>query len=137
MSKFCTAAGILGSALSWLFGGWDAALQALAVCMAADYLSGLCVAGIFRHSQKTKSGGLSSRVGFEGLVRKGMMLLIVLIAHRLDIMMGMLYLRDGVCAAFIANELLSIIENAGMMGIPIPKIIRNAIDVLKQKGDQS
>ncbi len=133
--KFCAAAGAMGSICSWMLGGWDAAMQALAVCMAVDYLSGFAVAGIFRHSKKTESGGLSSRVGFQGLLRKGMMLLMVLIAHRLDCMMGTGYLRDGVCAAFLANELVSIIENAGMMGVPIPAVIRNAIDLLKEKGE--
>ncbi len=133
--KICAAIGVLGSILSWCFGGWSAALRALALCMAADYLSGLAVAGIFQHSRKTETGGLSSRVGFEGLLRKGMMLLIVLIAHHLDLVMGTGYLRDGVCAAFLANELLSIIENAGMMGVPIPGIVKNAVDLLKKKGE--
>ncbi len=134
-TKFCTVIGFAGGLCSWLLGGWDAALQAMTICMTVDYLSGLAVAGLFRHSQKTESGGLSSRVGFQGLLRKGMMLLMVLVAHRLDILMGTGYLRDGVCTAFVANELLSILENAGMMGVPIPVVIRNAIDVLKEKGE--
>ncbi len=134
--KICTACGLLGSVLSWCFGGWDAGIQALVICMAADYLSGLAVAGIFRHSLKTDTGGLSSRIGFQGLVKKGMVLLIVLLAHRLDVMMGGSWIRDGVCAAFMANELVSILENAGMMGIPMPNALKNAIDVLKQKGEE-
>ncbi len=127
--------GVCGAVLSWCFGGWDAVLQMLIVCMAADYLTGLLVAGIFRHSPKTPSGGLHSGVGFQGLVKKSMMLLFVLIAHQLDAAMGLGYIRDGVCVAFAANELVSIIENAGLMGIPIPSILQDAIDLLKQKGD--
>lgn len=134
--RICAAAGVLGSVLSYLFGGWDAALQALVLCMAADYLSGLAVAGIFKHSQKTETGGLNSRVGFQGLVKKGMMLLIVLIAHQLDAVLATAYIRDGVCAAFLMNEVISMIENAGMMGIPVPKALKNAIDVLKQKEEE-
>lgn len=129
--------GIAGSFLSWLFGGWDAALQTLLVFMAADYLSGLVLAGVFRHSQKTQTGGLSSMVCFQGLVKKGMILLFVLLANRLDAVIGTAYIRDGVCVAFMANELISIIENAGMMGVPVPEIVKNAIDLLKQKGDKN
>lgn len=134
--RVCAACGILGSVLSYSFGGWDAALQALVICMAVDYLSGLAVAGIFRHSMKTETGGLNSRIGFQGLVKKGMMLLFVLIAHRLDAVFITAYIRDGVCVAFMVNELISILENAGMMGVPVPKILKNAIDVLKQKEEQ-
>ncbi len=133
--RFTVICGCAGSVLSWLFGGWDAALQTLLVFMAADYLSGLVVAGVFRHSHKTPSGGLSSEVCFEGLMKKCMMLLFVLLAHRLDAVFASAYIRDGVCIAFMVNELLSIIENAGSMGVPVPEIVKNAIDLLKQKGD--
>jgi toxin secretion/phage lysis holin len=135
--KFCAICGIAGSTVSYLFGGWDAAMQALLLFMAADYLSGLLVAGVFCQSQKTESGGLNSSICFQGLVKKSMMLLFVLVAHRLDAVLGTSYIRDGVSIAFLVNELISIIENAGIMGIPVPKILQNAIDVLKQKEDKS
>lgn len=64
------------------------------------------------------------------------MLLLVAIGYRLDLLIDTTYIKDSVCIAFIANELISIIENAGIMGIPIPKVITNAIDVLKGKGDK-
>ncbi len=134
--RFSAAVGVCGSFLSWLFGGWDAALQTLLVFMAADYLTGLAAAGIFRRSPKTKGGGLSSEAGFQGLVRKCMMLLFVLLAHRLDVVLDIYCIRDGVCAAFMANELISIIENAGLMGVPVPEAVRNAIELLKQKGEE-
>ena len=70
----------------------------------------------------------------EGLCRKGMGLLFVLIAVRLDLLMGTSYLRDTVCIAFIANEAVSIVENAGLMGIPIPEVICKTIEVLEEKG---
>ena len=65
---------------------------------------------------------LESRAGWKGLCRKGMTLLFVLIAVRLDLLMGTNYLRDAVCIAFIANEALSILENAGLMGMPLSLI---------------
>jgi len=72
----------------------------------------------------------------KGLIRKGTMLLFVLIGHRLDMAVGSTYIRDAICIAFIANELLSIVENAGLMGVPIPAAITNAIDILKKKTEQ-
>ena len=64
-----------------------------------------------------------------------MILVLVLIGHRLDMIFGGNYIKDGVCIAFIANELISIVENAGLMGVPIPKIITKAIDMLHKKED--
>lgn len=133
--KLSAGIGVIGGAVSYLFGGWDASLQALLLFMAADYITGLAAAALFRHSPKTESGGLSSKVCFQGLVRKGMVLLLVLLAHRLDTVLAVSYIRDGVCIAFLANELISIIENAGLMGVPIPEVVRHAIDLLKQKGE--
>ena len=133
--KLCTILGTIGACIASLFGGWDAAIVTLLIFMAVDYVSGLIVAGVFHQSKKTATGALESRVGFKGLCRKGMILLLVLVATRLDISIGTSYIRDGVCIAFIVNELISIIENAGLMGIQIPKALQNAIDILKKEGD--
>ena len=89
---------------------------------------------VFKKSSKSKSGTLESRAGWKGLCRKGMVLLFVLIAVRLDLLMGTSYLRDTVCIAFIANEAVSIVENAGLMGVPIPEVICKTIEVLEEKG---
>ena len=132
-NAICTTVGILGSYVASLFGGWTASLTTLVVFMGMDYFSGLIVAGVFHNSPKTESGALESRAGFKGLIRKMMILVFVLIGHRLDIAVGTTYIRDAVCIVYIANELLSIVENAGLMGIPIPAVITNAIDVLKKK----
>lgn len=129
----CTMIGIVGSFMASLFGGFDAALITLMLFMGIDYISGLIVAGIFHKSTKTKNGALESRAGWKGLCRKGMTLIIVLIAARLDLLMGYTYVRDAVCLAFIANETISIIENAGIMGVPIPTVLTKAIEVLKEK----
>ena len=129
----CTTVGIVGSFIASLFGGWTASLTTLLIFMAVDYVTGLVVAGVFHNSPKTETGALESRAGLKGLIRKMMVLLFVLIGYRLDLAMGVTYIKDAVCIAFIANELLSIVENAGLMGLPIPSVITNAIDILKKK----
>ena len=128
-----TVIGIIGSFIASMLGGWDSALITLLIFMGADYITGLIVAGIFKKSNKSDNGGLESKAGWKGLTRKGMTLLIVLVAARLDLLLDASYIRDAVCIAFIANETISIVENAGLMGVPIPKVITNAIAVLKNK----
>lgn len=134
-NAICTAIGIVGGFIANLFGGWDAALTTLVLAMAIDYASGLIVAGVFHKSKKTESGALESRAGWKGLCRKGMSLLIVLIGHRLDLAIGVNYIREAIIIGFIANETISIVENAGLMGLPLPSVITKAIDVLTQKAD--
>lgn len=135
-SKICTIIGIFGSFIASLFGGWDAALVTLIMFMCIDYVSGLIVAGVFHKSQKSETGALESKAGWKGLCRKCMTLLFVLIAYRLDLAIGVSYIRDAVIIGFMANELISIVENAGLMGVPLPAVIQNAIDILTKKSDQ-
>lgn len=130
-----TIIGAVGGFIAALFGGWDTALMTLIIFMAIDYVSGLIVAGVFHASKKTDTGTLESRAGWKGLCRKCMTLLFVLIATRLDMVIGTTYIRDAVCIAFIANELISIVENAGLMGVPIPTILKKAIDALQKKSE--
>ena len=125
--------GAIAAFISAAFGGWTAALSTMLIFMGLDYLCGLIVAGVFHKSPKTANGGLESRAGLKGLFRKGCMLGIVLVGARLDVIMGGHYVRDAVCTAFIVNEGLSIIENAGLMGVPIPKVISQAIELLHKK----
>lgn len=126
--------GIIGSAIASAFGGWTTGLTTLVIFMAIDYVTGLIVAGVFHKSTKTETGTLESRAGFKGLCRKGAMLLIVLVACRLDLTLSTTYIKDAVIIAFMANEAISIIENAGLMGVPMNDTIKNAIDVLQKKG---
>ena len=133
----CTGIGAVGGAIAAAFGGWDAALATLLIFMAVDYISGLIVAGVFHNSKKTESGTLESRAGWKGLCRKAVTLLFVLIAYRLDLVIGVNYIRDAVIIGFIANELISIVENAGLMGVPLPAVIQNAIDILTKKSDDT
>lgn len=131
-----TIFGVIGAFITSLFGGWDAALTTLVIFMAIDYATGLIVAGVFHNSSKTESGALESRAGWKGLCRKGMTLLIVLIACRLDLVMNTTFVRDAVIIGYIANETISIIENAGLMGLPIPAVITKAIEILTKKTEK-
>lgn len=132
----CTITGVIGAWIAALLGGWNSALGTLVIFMAADYITGLIVAGVFHKSGKTESGTLNSHIGWKGLCKKCVMLLFVLIAHRLDIVIGTDYIRNTVIIGFIANELISIVENAGLMGIPLPAPIKRAIEILQNKGDK-
>lgn len=132
-SIFISIIGAIGSTIAYAFGGWDASVITLLIFMGIDYITGIIVAGVFHKSTKSTSGALESRAGWKGLIKKAVTLLFVVIAVRLDALVGTTYIRDAVCIAFITNELLSIVENAGLMGIPIPEIITKAIDLLKSK----
>ena len=129
----CTGFGAVCALISSALGGWDAALVSLVVCMAVDYISGSLVALVFHNSSKTESGAYDSRYGLKGLCKKGMMLLFVMVAVQLDRMMGLDYVRDAVCVGFCSNEVLSITENLGLAGVPLPQAVINALEQLKQK----
>lgn len=131
-----TIIGAIGAFVANLCGGWDAGLTTLVIFMALDYLTGLIVAGIFHQSSKTQNGALSSWAGLKGLCKKGMMLVLVLVAVRVDIMTSTDYVRDAVIIALCGNELISLIENAGLMGVPIPQKLKEAIEVLSRKGEE-
>ena len=135
-ASILVAIGIAGSIAANLLGGWDMALQTLIIFMAIDYITGLVVAGVFHNSNKSECGALESRAGWKGLCRKGMTLLIVLVAAQLDKVTGTDVIRNTAIIAYIVNETISIIENAGLMGLPIPSIIRKALDVLYNESEQ-
>ncbi len=132
-----TIIGCVGSAIAGFFGGWSSGLTTLLIFMALDYITGLVVAGVFHASPKSETGTLESRAGWKGLVRKGMTLLIVLIGCRLDMLLGLNYIRDALVIAFILNEVISITENAGLMGVPMVKPLKDAIELLKDKTDDT
>ena len=132
---FLGVLGVIGAAIVGALGGWDTALQTLIIFMSIDYFSGLIVAAVFKASPKSQNGKLESRAGLKGLFRKVAMLAAVLMAFYLDQVASTDFVRDAACIAFICNEGISIIENFGLMGIPIPPVILNAIDALQ--GDKS
>lgn len=130
---FCILAGAIGGIFTQIFGGWSIALTILVICMAIDYGSGLVVAGVFHASPKSLGGGLDSNVGWKGLVRKVATLVIIFIAHFVDLLIGTEYIRDAVVIAFTINEIVSVLENCALMGVPIPKVLLKGIDILHQQ----
>ena len=131
-----TLAGVAG-ALAGALGEWNALLTTLAVLMVMDYISGVLVAWRGR-SPKSETGGVSSRAGFEGLIRKGFIILIVLLATILDRALdtgGMVFQTASVCY-YIANEGLSVLENAALMDVPVPQAVRRALEVFRNKGEE-
>lgn len=125
-----------GSAIANYLGGWDSALKVLVAMMAADYLTGVLVALIWRKSNKTDDGTLSSKAGFKGLCKKGVIILIVWLAVLLDDAMGANYVRTAVMLFFIGNEGVSLLENIGLMGVPYPQFLQKALQALRDKGDK-
>ena len=125
---------VIGAWISELFGGWDTAIVTLILFMALDYISGLVVAGVFHRSDKTQSGKLDSTACWQGLLKKGMTLVVVLVATQLDNVLGTSFVREAAVIAYIVNETISIIENAGRMGLPVPDALMKAIEQLQGKG---
>lgn len=128
----CTIAGLVGGFIAAIFGGWDSALVTLVIFMSIDFFTGVVTATMGK-SKHSRSGTLNSKAGWIGLAKKFCILLMVVVGVRIDILLGTTYIRDTVCISFCLNELLSIIENATLMGIPFPPVIKKAIDVLQTK----
>lgn len=118
--------GALAGTAVGLMGGWDAAMKVLTVCMALDYITGVLSA--------IKEKKLSSSVGFWGLLRKGVIFLVVMLAAQLDAALG----QEAVCRTaailfYIANEAVSMTENAAKLGVPVPGKILDVLEQLKSK----
>lgn len=120
------------SGFIFIIGGIDEPVLILLCVMSIDWMMGVFT-GIVGKSNKTSDGRLSSLAGFNGLLKKAAIILIVCVAYQLERVSGFSGARDVVIVAFICNESLSIIENAGIMGIPIPKSIKNIITALQEK----
>lgn len=125
----------VGTFLADALGGWDAPLALLVALMAADYLTGVLVAAVWQRSDKSATGALDSKAGFRGLVKKGMILLLVWLGVLLDEAVGAGYVRMAVVLFFLGNEGLSLLENLGLMGIPFPAFLRRALEALREQGD--
>ena len=133
----CFIAGAVGGVVCRLFGGWSAGLVTLCIALFADYITGIIVAGVFKNSSHTENGCLESRTALKGIIRKFCILLIVALGYRLDITFGSNYIKDAVVITFLSSEIISLLENCGLMGIPIPKPIINAISVLRDRVDDT
>ena len=128
--------GAVGSFIAAALGGWDYALQALIIFMIVDYFMGMILAGVFKKSKKSSTGALNSNAGFKGVTKKIILLLFVLVGYQLDYVLSANFVRNTVIIALIVNELISITENGGLMGIPIPATIQKAIDILNKRGSE-
>lgn len=137
LCTLCGASLTLSGLLS-LLGGWDANLETLCIFMAVDYILGIVCALVWHKSQKSSDGSFESNVSLKGLFKKGGILLIILIAARFDLLRGTSnYIRNTAVLFFTANEGLSIIENLGIMGLPLPEVLKSAFSALNQTNDCS
>jgi toxin secretion/phage lysis holin len=128
------AASITASIICRWMGGFDTLLQTLLVFMAIDFFTGWIAAAVFKCSDKTQTGRLSSQAGLRGFIKKGCSLIMIVVAVHLDMLIGTGGItRDAVVIAFALNELLSILENMGRMGVKMPAPIINALDALSKK----
>lgn len=139
MLAVCSAIGIVGAAIAEALGGWDNAIVTLLVFMGVDYATGLICAIVFGKSNKSPGGGLSSAACWRGLVKKCCTLLIVVVGHYADILLGTNFLRTAIVLAFCAEEVISITENMALMGfLPdnVQNILDKIIDLIKSKNDK-
>ena len=130
--EISTVAGIVGGFIAMLLGGWDSAMITLVIFMAIDFTTGF-IAAMLGRSKHSWTGRLSSKAGWYGLAKKFCTLLIIVVAVRIDLLIGTTHIRDATCIGFCVNELLSIVENTSLMGVPYPDAIKKAIDVLQKK----
>lgn len=134
LSITCAA---LGGVFAVIFGGVDNLFIMLLAFMAIDYTTGVLLAAVWKNSPKTETGALNSSVGFKGICKKVANLILLIIAVMLDHAIGdtNLVFRTATIFAMSANELLSIFENLGCMGVKIPTVLVHAIDILTKKGE--
>ena len=116
-----------GLIVGW-FGGWSVLLQILLALVCIDYISGLLASGV--------EGKLSSKVGFKGIAKKVMIFFLVAVGHLIDKAIGQgSMIQDSIIFFYMGNEILSILENAGRTGLPVPDQIKSAVQILKGKGE--
>jgi len=121
---------VIGGLVGYLWGGWNALLGILLAVVALDYATGVAAAYIEKK--------LSSEVGFKGITKKIFIFVMVAVGHLVDKALGgeNSIFKDGVIFFYLANEVLSIVENAGRIGVPVPDQLRNAVEILKGKGEK-
>jgi len=120
--------GVGGGLASFLFGGWSALIQTLVFFIVLDYAFAVIVAAV--------NGQLNSKIGFKGIAKKVAILVLVAVAHQVDMILGDdSLIRDSVIFFYIANESLSILETVGKTNLPIPNVLKKAIEILNNKGE--
>lgn len=125
------ALAILGGIAAYLWGPWDALLIALVACVVLDYVTGVIKAAVLKE--------LDSAVGFRGILKKLFIFALVALATIIDraVPAANHAIRAAVVSFYIANEGLSILENAGEMGIPLPVALKTALAKMKQEADDN
>lgn len=113
---------------SWVYGGLDVILSVLITCVVIDYISGICAA--------VYTGTLNSQTGFKGILKKVVILLIVALGSLIGQALGNDTIRGFVIGFYIANEGISILENAGRMNVPIAKNLAGILEQLKTKNEK-
>lgn len=121
--------GVVGMLFTYAFGGWSQILIFLCIAMAADYITGVIAA--IRTGDK-----LNSNIGFWGLTRKGLMLLVILLANQLDLLLNTDVIKGGAIYFYLANELISITENYSRIGLPLPAKLKRVIYIVKAQADE-
>jgi len=127
----------MGGMVAQALGGWDEDLRMLCIIMAMDYITGIICALVWKKSPKSSDGSFNSRLSLKGLLRKAGIFLAVLIAYQLDSVAGTEFIRTSAILFFIANDGLSVIENLGIMGLPMPSSIKNAFEILRKKSEET
>lgn len=134
--KILMACAGLAGGVAGLLGGFDKMLSVLCVFMVVDYITGWIVA-ILGHSLKTESGHLNSQVGAKGIAKKCFILLMVLLANALDTVLETnAVFRSMVIWFYVANEGLSIVENAALAGFPFPQGLKDVLEQIKKRNDK-
>lgn len=125
-AKYAVAA--VGAALTAVLGGWDTMLRVLVMFVALDYVVGVLAAWYEKR--------LNSDIGARGIIKKFLLFVVVALAYQLDRAVGQEIFRSLAIWFYLANEALSVIENAGRCGVPIPSFLRTALEQIKNKSDQ-
>lgn len=116
----------LGALATYAFGEWNELLSLFLMAILVDYITGIA-------ASMREQRGLNSQVGYWGLARKGLMLLVIMLAHRMDILMDTDLMMTGAIYFYLANEFISIAENYGRLGLPLPSFLKQMIQVLRGK----
>ncbi|MBA2943391.1 phage holin family protein [Paenibacillus sp. CGMCC 1.16610] len=125
---FSSILAALSACVTYAFGGVSELLGLFLMTIAVDYVTGIA-------ASMKEQRGLNSQVGFWGLTRKGMMLLVIMLAHRMDLLLDTNIMMTGAIYFYLANEFISITENYGRLGLPLPSFLKQMIQVLRNKSE--
>lgn len=125
---FSSILAALGACVTYAFGGVTELLGLFLMAISVDHVTGIA-------ASMKEQRGLNSQVGFWGLTRKGMMLLVIMLAHRMDLLLNTSLMMTGATYFYLANEFISITENYGRLGLPLPGFLKQMVQVLRSKGD--